>query len=105
MAMREVMPLLELLNDLKVACDAITTPPQVTFKVFEDKQSCIVVEESKKPPARTKDIVIKYHHFRSLVNNGTVNINYIDTNKQLADILTKTIDDNQFPKLRFVLMG
>ena len=33
-AMREVIPLMQLLKDLKVACDVITTPPIVTCKFF-----------------------------------------------------------------------
>ena len=81
MVMRVVIPMIELLNDLKVACDITTNPPQVTCKVFEDNQSCIAVAESKKPLASTKHIAIKHHQFRSLVDNGTININYIDTKK------------------------
>ena len=104
-AMREVIPLIQLLEDLKVTCDIITSPPIVTCKVFEDNQSCIAVAESKKPPTRTKHIAIKYHHFRSLVENDTIKINYIDTKKQLADILTKPVENSQFFKLRFMLMG
>ena len=104
-AMREVIPLIQLLKDLEVACNVITTPPTVTCKVFEDNQSCIAVAESKKPPTRTKHIAIKYHHFRNLVDNGAIKINYIDTKKQLADTLTKPIESNQFFKLRFMLMG
>jgi len=104
-AMREVILLIQLLEDLKVACDVITTPPEVSCKVFEDNQSCIAVAESKKPPARTKHIAIKYHHFRSLVNKGTIKIKYIDTKSQVADIFTKPIEENQFFKLRYILMG
>ena len=103
--MREVIPLIQLLKDLKVACDVITTPPIIICKVFEDNQSCIAVAESKKPPARTKHIAIKYHHFRNLVDNKVIKISYIDTKKQLADILTKPIETNQFFKLRFMLLG
>ena len=104
-AMREVIPLMQLLKDLKVNCGVIDTPPQVYCEVFEDNQSCIAVAELKKPPARTKHIAIKHHHFRNLVDNKTIRISYIDTKKQLADLLTKPIEDNQFFKLRFMLMG
>ena len=34
--MREVIPLTQLLKDLKVTCNAVTTPPEVTCRVFED---------------------------------------------------------------------
>ena len=94
MAMKEVIPLIQLLKDLKVNCDAVDTPPKVYCKVSKDNQSCIIVAESKKLPARTKHIAIKYHYFRSLVNNKTIRIKYIDTKKQLANILTKPIENN-----------
>ena len=51
-SMREVLPLIDLLKDLQVACEIITTQPVVTCKVFQDNQSCISVTESRKPPAR-----------------------------------------------------
>ena len=79
--MREVIPLTQLLGDLKFSCDVITTPPIVTCKIFEDNQSCVAVVESKKPHARTKHIAIKCHHFRGLVDNMIINTNYIDKNK------------------------
>ena len=63
------------------------------------------MEESKNPPTRTKNVAIKYHQFRRLVDEGTIKIVYVDTNKKLADILTKTIESNQFFTLRFMLMG
>ena len=81
MVMCEVILLIDLLKDLSVACDIITTPPLVIYKVFEDNQSCIVVAESKQPLVRTKHIAIKYYHFCSLVDKGTIKINYMDTKK------------------------
>ena len=81
------------------------TPPQVSYRVFEDNQSCIAVAESRKLPARTKHIAIKYHHFRNLVDRGVITISYIETKKQMADIFTKPIESNQFFKLRYMLMG
>ena len=99
--MREVMPLLELLKDLNDMCDVITAPPIVTCKVFEDNQSCIAMAESKKPSIRTKHVAIKHHHFRSLV---VINVNYMNTKKHLAETLTKPIENNQFFKLRCMLI-
>ena len=78
----------------------MTTSPEVTCRVFEDDQSCIAVAESKKPPARTKHVAIKHHHFCNLVDDGVININCVYTKKQLADVLTKPIDEGQFFKLR-----
>jgi len=103
--MREVLPLIQLLNDSRKSCAVINTPPNVFCKVFEDNKSCIAVAESKKPPARTKHIAIKYHHFRGLVENKVIRIHYVDTKEQIADLLTKPIESSQFFKLRYMLMN
>ena len=58
---------------------------------------------------RTKEhIALKYHHFASFVdgpNGGRIRINYINTEKQQADIFTKPVHPDLFVKLRFMLMG
>ena len=36
---------------------------------------------------RTKHIALKYHHFRSHVKSGRVDIHYRPTGEQLADLL------------------
>ena len=83
----------------------INALPTANYKVFEDNQSFIAVAESKKPLARTKHVATKYHHFRGLVDKGIIKINYVDTKKQMADTLTKPIENNQFFKLRCMIMG
>ena len=92
--MREVIPLIWLLKDLKKACDIIDTPLNVYCKVFEDNKSCITVAESKKPPVRTKHIAIKYHYFRGLIEDKVIRIIYVDTKEQIADLLTKPIENS-----------
>ena len=99
------MPLTQLLEDLFVACDVITVTPEVKCRVFEDNQSCIAVTESKKHVTRTKHIIIKHHHFRSLIDKNAIKINYIETKKKVVEILTKPIEINQSFKLRFILLA
>ena len=72
------MLLMQLLEDLKVACDAVTTPPEVSCKVFKDNQSCIAITESKKLSTRANHVAIKHHYFRSLVDKGTIRIVHVD---------------------------
>ena len=61
--------------------------------------------ESSKLTPRTKNIAIKYHHFRKHVLDKTISIFTIDTNDQLADIFTKPLNIVIFRKLRLLLMG
>ena len=37
----------------------------------------------------TKHILVKYHHFHEAVRKGVVTVKQVNTNEQIADILTK----------------
>ena len=64
--------------------------------VFEENLNCISVAESNKFSPRTKHIAIKYHHFRSFVQNKIIQICCIDTREQTVDIFTKPLDGALF---------
>ncbi|XP_031282137.1 secreted RxLR effector protein 161-like [Pistacia vera] len=50
--------------------------------------------------ARTKHIEIDVHYVRELVANKTLNVQYIATEYQIADILTKALPSSRFALLR-----
>ena len=54
---------------------------------------------------RTKHIVLKYHHFRKHVKDGTISIAYLESKRQIVDIFTKPLGDLQFAALRKSLTG
>ena len=60
---------------------------EVFCKVFEYKQSCIAVAESKKCSLKTKHIAIKYHHFLIFVKK-IVYVILIQENKQWTFLLS-----------------
>ena len=106
MAMREVLPLIELLQELRKfgLIKGINTP-KVYCKVFEDNSGAIEIAKAPKMRPRTKYLNTKYHHFRDQVENGTIQLNYIGTDEQQADILTKAVDTRTFEKHRKAIMG
>jgi len=104
-AMREVIPFLNLLQETSDCLGLTTSKPILKCTVWEDNQSCIKVAASPKFTPRTKHIAIKYHHFRSYVNDGTIEIKPIPTHEQIADLLTKPLPTKQFEVLRKALMG
>eukprot|EP00956_Cyclotella_meneghiniana_P002310 scaffold2611_cov43-Cyclotella_meneghiniana.AAC.3 len=53
---------------------------------------------------RTTHIALKYHHFKAHVENR-IDISYILTDLQKADIFTKPHPDDAFFRLRHMLMG
>lgn len=105
MAMREVLPFLNLMDEIRTFLPVNQDDPKFFCTVWEDNRSCIKVAESPKFTPRTKHIALKYHHFRQFVSNGTVKINPIDTLEQTADIFTKPLDHSKFSYLRKKLCG
>ena len=104
-ALREVIPMMEMMKELKTAFPMEITIPNFNCTVHEDNQSCISMATKQKFSPRTKHIALKYHHFRSFVNANKILIKYVNTQDQLADALTKPLDPETFIRLRKMLIG
>ena len=104
-AMREVIPLMNFMDELSEVIELHIPKPRIKCKVFEDNRSCIAIAESLKFTPRTKHIALKYHHFRRFVQDGTIESEAIDTKEQTADIFTKPLSDDLFVYLRKKLCG
>eukprot|EP00253_Pinus_taeda_P011230 PITA_11230 len=57
--------------------------------IYCDNQSCIKLTENPVFHDRSKHIGIRYHFIRDYVEKGAVKLEYISTDEQVADILTK----------------
>jgi len=66
----------------------------------EDNQACIKLAHNPCSAQRTKSMDVKYHFLRQAVQEGKINLKYVDTKKQLADIFTKQLPVTQFVQLR-----
>ena len=104
-SMRDVIPLMGLLKELQPVISFTSKIPVLKCKIFEDNMGCIDLVTTPKIRPRTKHIALKYHHFRSFVQNKTITIEHVDTKSQIADIFTKALSDAQFVLLRMKLMG
>jgi hypothetical protein len=104
-SLRDVIPLITLLKEINKVFPVHVKTPTFVCKVHEDNQSCITMATSQKFTPRTKHIALKYHHFRSHVKNGAIQISYCRTTEQKADLLTKPLADDLFFKLRYMLSG
>lgn len=82
-----------LLKELGHECNTPTT-------IFEDNQSCIKVAEEPRGHKRMKHIDVKYNFIREAVANKEVELKYIPTNDQVADIMTKGLGRILFQKHR-----
>jgi hypothetical protein len=73
--------------------------------IYEDNQGAIALSENPVHHKRVKHIDIRHHFVRERVESGDVKLIYIETNKQIADILTKPLERVKFEFLRARLMG
>ncbi|KAL7083944.1 hypothetical protein ACP275_14G193700 [Erythranthe tilingii] len=73
---------------------------QDLLHIYCDNMSAINISKNPVQHSRTKHIEIRYHFIRNLVEEGSVSLEYVTTEKQLADIFTKPLDAHRFDSLR-----
>ncbi len=85
----------------------LDSPAQVTTHstVFEDNKGCVDLIAAPTMKPRSRHIAIKYHHFCEYVRRGGIKIQWITTDKQLADIVTKPLPLGKFEYIRQQLLG
>ena len=76
---------------------------QDTMVVYCDNSSAIDISKNPMQHSKTKHIEIRYHFIRDLVERKIVYLEYIPTERQNADIFTKSLDRSTFETLRQVI--
>ena len=90
-ATKEAIWLRKILRDLQLAVP--------TVKIWEDNQACIKLVENPVHHKRTKHIDIRYHFVRDHLKKEHIDVQYVKTDDQLADILTKPLPKPRFESL------
>ena len=67
--------------------------------IFCDNTSAILITQNPVMHSRTKHIDVRYHFIRDHIEKGNVELHFIPTENQLADIFTKPLDDRTFKRL------
>ena len=73
--------------------------------LFVDNQACIALSNQTSHHSKTKHFAIKGHYLRDLCERGELKLKYVPTDKQLADILTKSLGKIKTEKFRQHLLG
>lgn len=84
------------LKDLGVDCCSPTT-------LFEDNQSCIHIASEPCDQKRLKHLDIRYHFIRECIQAGEIRVEYLPTQKQVADMFTKSLPTRSFQIHRLTL--
>ena len=83
----------------KIISDLFDQVPDSTI-IHCDNQSCIRLSKHPVFHERSKHIEIKYYFIRDEVQEGEVKLEYIPTDEQTADILTKPLSRIKFAYFR-----
>ena len=75
------------------------------IKLFSDNQSAIDIAKNDTQHSRTKHIDIRHHFIRDSVQAGEIDISWIPSEEQQADIFTKALPAVSYIRLRDQLMG
>ena len=81
------------------------TPP-IVYNIVnrEDNEGAIKMAPNRFSSRRTRHVDVKHHIVRDGVKSGVVQIHYVKSGEQHADVLTKALDVNTFEThARFVL--
>ena len=64
-----------------------------------DSHSAIAITCNPVHHSKTKHIDIRYHFIKDYVEKGLIELKYVQTDNQLADIFTKALDESRFNAL------
>jgi hypothetical protein len=68
--------------------------------IFCDKQSCIKMTENLVFHDKMKHIEMRYHYIHDMMQKGVVKLQYVGTDEQVADVLTKPLSRVKFEYFR-----
>ena len=68
--------------------------------IYCDNTSAINISKNLLMHTKTKNIAIKYHFLRELVQDKEVRLEYVNTKEQIVDMFTKPLPKDAFLYLR-----
>ncbi|XP_043483599.1 secreted RxLR effector protein 161-like [Leptopilina heterotoma] len=89
---KEAIWLRRMLNKLGIKCE--------TAPIYVDKQSAIKLSKNSEFHQRSKHIDVRFHFIRDVIGRKDIEVKYVMSKDQLADIFTKPLPKQQFVYLR-----
>jgi len=105
-ALREALPIIELLREIKEhGFNICPEKAKIHCKILEDNSGAVEIARFPKARPRTKHINNRLFHFYHHVERGDVSIHQISSKDQPADFLTKPLPEVDFVRHRKAIMG
>ena len=67
-----------------------------TTMILHDNQICIKMMENPMFHDRSKHIEIQYFYIKDMMHKGAIKLQYVSTDEQLSDVLTKPLSRVKF---------
>ena len=84
---------------LREMLDASGLSVAVSMSVYVDNQAAILISKNDVYHDRTKHIDIRYHYVRDMVKSGLFKVEWVPTDQQLADGMTKGLGSTIFTNM------
>jgi hypothetical protein len=94
---REVVHIMDIYRFL---CGSYELP----IKLFVDNLSAIDLCESLKQSHKVKHINLRIHYVREMIEKGFIELLFVPTDYNVADVLTKPLAEDKFTYFRDILM-
>jgi hypothetical protein len=86
-ALREAMPIMDLLKEIKShGTDIPSCEAKVHCRLYEDNSGALEILKKAKYRPRTRHLLVKLHHFRDYVTRGEITVHPIRTHDQEANL-------------------
>jgi len=86
---REIKFISQLLNTLNIQYER-------PIKVQVDNIGAVFLSKNKTSGERTKHIDVKYHFIREQINDGLIQVDFVRSEENLADIFTKNLSGEKY---------
>jgi hypothetical protein len=96
-AIKEYIYLINIFKQLQI--NELLNKKNYEFYLFTDNKPAIDLANNPEHHSKTKHIDIQYHFVREKIQEGSIKLDYINTKNQLADILTKSLNNSSFQEL------
>ncbi len=83
---------------IKMLLETMGLEVELPIRLYADNIGAMFLAENASTSQRTKHIDVRYHFIRDLVQNGTIQIIFIKTTENDADIYTKNVSSEVFEK-------
>lgn len=90
---------------VKQLCEFLNMKVKLPIQVMVDNVGAIFLSQNQSVNQRTRHIDVRYHFLREHVENGTIEVNFVRSEDNIADLFTKNVGIEVYKKHSGKLLG